>query len=132
MRKLACLFMIAAMGPALIGATWKYPEAKKSDQTDDYFGTKIADPYRALEELDSPETKAWVQAENELTDSVVGAMPERAAVRHRLTELWNYARVSVPFREASWYFFTKNDGLQNQSPLYVQEGLKGFGKLFGK
>ena len=125
MRKLASLFLIAALGHTVAGATWNYPAAKKTDQIDDYFGTKIADPYRALEELDSPETKAWVQAENELTDSVVGAMPERAAVRQRLTELWNYARVGVPFREANWYFFTKNDGLQNQSPLYVQEGLKG-------
>ena len=125
MRIVARLTLLAAVVPALAGAAWNYPEAKKSDQTDDYFGTKIADPYRWMEELDSPDTQAWVQAENALTDSVVGAMPERAAVRQRLTELWNYPRVGLPHREAGLYFFTKNDGLQNQSPLYVQEGLKG-------
>ncbi|MBI3885465.1 MAG: S9 family peptidase [Opitutae bacterium] len=125
MRIVVWCTLLAAVVPAAAGAAWKYPAAQKSDQTDDYFGTKIADPYRGLEDLDSPETRAWVQAENALTDSVVGAMPERDAVRKRLTELWNYPRVGLPSKEAGLYFFTRNDGLQNQSPLFVQPGLQG-------
>ena len=125
MRKVVRFTVLAGLVPALALAAWNYPAAKKTDQVDDFFGKSIADPYRWLEDLDSVETKAWVQAQNALTESVVGAMPERAAVRKRLTELWNYSRVGLPNKEAGLYFFTKNDGLQNQAPLYVQEGLKG-------
>lgn len=129
MRIVARLVLLSMVVPALVGAAWDYPEAKKSDQIDDYFGTAVADPYRWLEDVDSPETKTWVQAQNALTDSLVEAMPERAAVRKRLSELWNYPRVGLPTKDGGLYFFTKNDGLQNQSPLYVQDGLKGTPRL---
>ena len=102
---------------------------KTVEHFDDYSGTKVADPYRWLEELDSPDTKAWVAAQNALTDSVVDAFPERTVIKQRLTELWNYSRTGLPFKEANWYFYTKNDGLQNQSPLYVTDGLHGAERL---
>lgn len=124
MQKFPRLLVLLA-APSLAFAAVTYPESKRVDHTDDYSGTKVADPYRWLEELDSPATKAWVAAQNALTDSVVDAFPERAVIRQRLTELWNYPRTGVPFKEGNWYFYTKNDGLQNQSPLYVTDGLRG-------
>ena len=76
-----------------------YPAAPRGTQTDVYHGVSIADPYRWLEEVDAPETKAWVEAQNRLTDSFLASIPERPAIRNRLTKLWNYARYSAPFKE---------------------------------
>lgn len=129
MRKIARLPLAAVLAPVLALAAVNYPVTRTVGHLDDYSGTKVADPYRWLEELDSPDTKAWVAAQNALTDSVTAGLPERAIVAKRLTELWNYPRTGLPFKEAGWYFFTKNDGLQNQSPLYVQDGLKGAPRL---
>ncbi len=129
MRKLARLPLVAALAPVLAFAAVSYPPSKTVDHTDDYHGTTVADPYRWLEELDSADTKAWVAAQNALTDSIVAQMPERARIKQRLTELWNYPRMSLPFKEANWYFYTKNNGLQNQSPLYVRDGLNGVERL---
>ncbi len=96
-----------------------YPPSKKVEQVDDYHGVKVADPYRWLEDADSPETKAWVEAQNKVTFGFLESIPERARLRERLTQLWNYEKFGVPFREGDRYFFTRNDGLQNQSVLYV-------------
>jgi prolyl oligopeptidase len=101
----------------------EYPAAARGDQVDDYHGTKVADPYRWLEDLDSPATSAWVEAQNRLTEGFLAALPERAAFRARLTQLWNYERVGIPFKEGGRYFFSKNTGLQNQAVFYVQESL---------
>ena len=92
---------------------------------DDYHGTRVADPYRALENPDAPETRTWIEAENRLTESFLARVPERAAIRRRLTALWNYPRFGAPFRKGKRYFFEKNDGLQNQAVLYRQAGLAG-------
>jgi prolyl oligopeptidase len=100
-----------------------YPVTRKADTVDDYHGTVVADPYRWLEDLDSDETRAWVEAQNKLTFSVLGQIPQRDAIRARLTELWNYERYGVPTREGGKYFYTRNDGLQNQSVLYVADSL---------
>jgi prolyl oligopeptidase len=101
-----------------------YPKARKSAQVDDYHGTRVADPYRWLEELDTDETKAWVEAQNQLTFSYLNEIPERARIKERLTKLWNYERYSAPFKRGGRYFYTKNDGLQNQAVFYVTESLE--------
>src|SRR5215211_3293676 len=100
-----------------------YPVARKSDQVDDYHGTKVADPYRWLEDLDSPETKAWVEAENKLTFGFLESIPERSAIKDRLTKLWNYEKYGIPFKEGHRYFYTRNSGLQNQAVLYTVTAL---------
>src|SRR6476646_3480953 len=103
-------------------APLKYPAAQKGDQVDDYHGVRIADPYRWLEDTDSPATAAWVQAENQLTFGYLAAIPERAQIRSRLEALWNYTRYSAPEKHGGRYFYTENSGLQNQAILYVQDG----------
>lgn len=100
-----------------------YPAARKSGQTDDYHGMKIADPYRWMEDPDSDETKAWVESENRLTFGYLGQIASRDTIRARLTKLWNYEKFGVPFKLGGRYFYTKNDGLQNQSVLYTVTSL---------
>jgi prolyl oligopeptidase len=107
-----------------------YPESKKVDQVDDYFGTKVPDPYRWLEDENSAETKAWVQAQNAVTFAYLDKIPYRENLKARLTELYNYPRVSAPFRRGDTYFFTKNDGLQNQNVYYIQKGVNGKPEVF--
>lgn len=105
------------------GTPLSYPVAKKVDQVDDYHGTKVADPYRWLEDANSAETKAWVDAENKVTQDWLAQIPQREAIRQRLTQLWNYERYSVPYKEGGRYFFSRNDGLQNQAVLYTMKSL---------
>jgi prolyl oligopeptidase len=100
----------------------KYPQTRKSDQVDDYFGTKITDPYRWLESLDTPETKAWVTAENEVTFGYLSQIPFRDKIRDRLTQMWNFERYGVPEQVGDQLVYSKNDGLQNQAVLYRQRG----------
>ncbi len=102
-----------------------YPPAPKSEQSDDYHGTKVADPYRPLENTDSEETKKWIEAENKLTFDFLAGVPERKKINQRLTALWNYEKYGVPYREGGQFFFTKNTGLQNQSVLYTAAELPG-------
>jgi prolyl oligopeptidase len=99
-----------------------YPLAAKGTQVDDYHGVKVADPYRWLENTDSPETKAWVDAENAITFGYLAGIPERTAIRNRLTQMWNYARFDAPQKSGGRYFQFQNTGLQNQSVLYVRDG----------
>lgn len=101
--------------------TGKYPVTKTTDQTDDYFGTKVPDPYRWLEDDRSEETKNWVKEQNKVTDAYLDRIPFRADIKKRLTELWNYEKFSAPFKEGEYTYFYKNDGLQNQSVLYRQK-----------
>jgi prolyl oligopeptidase len=100
-----------------------YPQAHRGDQVDDYHGTKVADPYRWLEDTDSPETHVWVEAENKVTFGYLDQIPYRQAIRERLTKLWNFERYTVPHQEGGRYFFEHNDGLQNQNVLLVAESL---------
>nr|WP_294899036.1 prolyl oligopeptidase family serine peptidase [uncultured Pedobacter sp.] len=99
-----------------------YPKTAKDTVTDDYFGTKVADPYRWLENDTSAATKAWVVAENKVTQNYLEQIPYRKAMKERLTELWNYEKFSAPFKEGAYTYFYKNDGLQNQAVLYRQKG----------
>ncbi|HEY6804642.1 MAG TPA: prolyl oligopeptidase family serine peptidase [Pyrinomonadaceae bacterium] len=107
-----------------------YPESKKVDVVDDYFGTKVPDPYRWLEDENSAETKSWVQAQNATTFAYLDKIPYRDKLKARLTQLFNYPRISAPFRRGNTYFFTKNDGLQNQSVYYIQQGMNGTPEVF--
>jgi prolyl oligopeptidase len=99
-----------------------YPAAQRGSQVDVYFGDSVADPYRWLEDTDAPATKAWVEAENRLSENFLATIPERSAIKNRLTQLWNYPRYGAPFKEGDRYFYFENTGLQNQSVLYVQDG----------
>ena len=102
-----------------------YPESRRVTQTDTYQGVQVADPYRWLEELDAPDTAAWVKAQNAVTEPFLARIPRRAAIKQRLTELWNYERFSIPVRKGARYFLQRNDGLQDQDVLYVMDGLAG-------
>lgn len=101
--------------------TFTYPATKKENVTDDYFGTKINDPYRWLEDDNSAETKAWVTEQNKLTYSYLDKIPYRSKIKQRLTEIWNYQKATAPFKKGDRFFWYKNDGLQNQSVLYSQK-----------
>jgi prolyl oligopeptidase len=96
-----------------------YPPTRKSDQVDNYHGTQVADPYRWLEDLNSEETNAWVEAQNQLTFSYLSEISAREPLKKRLLELWNYEKYGIPFKQGNRYFYFKNDGLQNQSVLYT-------------
>ncbi|RMH03642.1 MAG: S9 family peptidase [Planctomycetota bacterium] len=106
----------ACSGPGL-----RYPEAPTAQQIDFYHGTPVADPYRPLEDPDAPATRAWIEAENRLTERYLSRLPGREPIRRRLTELWNFERFGVPVRKGGRTFFTRNDGLQDQAVLYVQD-----------
>ncbi|MHC4531985.1 MAG: prolyl oligopeptidase family protein, partial [Planctomycetota bacterium] len=106
-------------------AEWIYPSARKDSAVDVYHGVEVADPYRWLEDAESAETGEWVEQQNKLSGEFVSSFGRREAVRKRLEHLWNYAKYSSPWKKGGRYFYRKNDGLQNQSVLYVQESLKG-------
>ena len=108
-----------------------YPETAKVDVSDDYHGTIVADPYRWLEDdvRESEAVAAWVTEQNELTNAYLDTLPARDYFAERLGQLWNFERVGLPVRRGNLYFFTRNDGLQNQSVLYVQEGLDGLPRV---
>lgn len=116
-------------GNSLAQSKLKYPDSKKGAQVDNYFGTIVADPYRWLEDADSAETRAWVEAQNRLTFSYLEKIPQRADIKARLTQLWNYEKYSEPFKEGNRYFYFKNDGLQNQFVLYVADSIKDKGRV---
>ncbi|HUE41829.1 MAG TPA: S9 family peptidase, partial [Chthoniobacterales bacterium] len=97
----------------------QYPTAPKHDQVDAYPGTKVADPYRPLENPDSPESRQWIEAENKITFDFLKTIPERDQIQKRLTEIWDFERFGVPFKETNSYFFSKNSGLQNQNVLFT-------------
>ncbi len=119
---LTSLGLLAIMN-STIAQNIVYPTTKKVDTVDNYFGKKIADPYRWLEDDNSAETAEWVKAENKVTYDYLSKIPFRDNVKKRLTELWNYEKISAPFKHGSNYFFYKNDGIQNQAVLYKQASL---------
>jgi prolyl oligopeptidase len=122
-KVLALVLVVATTGFAKEESALKYPDARKSDQVDDYHGIKVADPYRWLEDPDSAESRAWIEAENKLTFDFLAKIPERDAIRKRITELWDYEKFGVPFKEKDRYFISRNTGLQNQNVLYVATNL---------
>ena len=135
MKKMVLMFILLSVVLAFAAcqkeaAKLAYPVTKKVDQVDDYFGTKVADPYRWLEDDNAEEVKAWVQAQNAVTFGYLDTIPYRPKIKARLTEIFNYPRYSSPFRAGEYYFFYKNDGLQNQSVCYIQKGLDGTPEVF--
>ncbi len=108
----------------------KYPETKKVDTVDTYFGEQVADPYRWLENDTAKETGEWVKAQNDITFGFLEKIPYRETVKKRLEQVYNYERLGAPFKEGEWYYFYKNDGLQNHSVLYRKKGETGTPEVF--
>lgn len=122
--------MVLALSTALSAQTPPaYPQTRKDAVVDDYFGTKVADPYRWLEDDNSPETKAWVEAQNKVTFGYLEQIPERKPILDRLTKLYDYEKFSAPFQQGGRYFYTYNAGLEPQAKLYWTQGLKGTPKV---
>jgi prolyl oligopeptidase len=120
---------VLSAGAADKSAPLSYPKAHTVDQVDEYFGTRVHDPYRWMEDVDSSEVKQWVDEENKLTQSWLSQTPGREAMHARLMELTNFERYSPPVRKGTRYFYTYNQGLQNQNVIYWQEGLNGEPKI---
>ncbi|MFM7706975.1 MAG: S9 family peptidase, partial [Gammaproteobacteria bacterium] len=116
---------IAAAAPASTtsAAAPAYPAAERGAVVDNYHGTQVADPYRWMEDPAAPATREFVRAQNALAQPWLEALPQRERIKQRLTQLWNYERVGLPRVKGGKYFFTRNDGTQNQSVLYVADAL---------
>ena len=125
----ACVTQQVSPGKLLPDGRLIYPETKTVDQVDTLHGVKVADPYRWLEDTDSPGTRAWVREQNQLTFEFLDTIPERDNIRRRLRKLWNHERFGVPVKRGERYFYTRNDGLQNQSVLYVTDALDSAGRV---
>jgi prolyl oligopeptidase len=132
-RKLHCLslqaagcltaFLLTCASPARAEDRLTYPTASRGPVVEDYFGTAVADPYRWLEDLDSPATRTWVAAEAKLTESVLASNPARAHIRARVAALYDFEKIGTPFHEGARYFYARNTGLQNQSVLFTAANL---------
>ncbi|MBR1881449.1 MAG: S9 family peptidase [Muribaculaceae bacterium] len=125
MKKLIIMSAILAGAAAMQARSIVYPQARQVDTVDNYFGIHVPDPYRWLEDDNSAETAQWVEAENKLTQDYLKRIPFRDKVRKRLTQLANYEKMGAPFKVKGKYYFYRNDGLQNQSVLYVKDALDG-------
>ncbi|MFR9523025.1 MAG: prolyl oligopeptidase family serine peptidase [Rikenellaceae bacterium] len=108
----------------------EYPLTERGDVVENYFGTAVADPYRWLEDDSSEATAAWVKAQNEVTFDYLEQIPYREDIKQRLTELWNYAKESAPAKHGDYYYYSYNDGLQNQSIIYRKSALDGPAEVF--
>ena len=125
----ALVSLFTAAIPAQKGIA--YPQAKKVDQTDNYHGISVPDPYRWMEDTTSADTQSWIESQNKLTNAYLATIPERAKIKARLTELWNYERYGAPAKIAEgFYIYTKNDGLQNQSVWYRAKSVDDPGSVF--
>lgn len=124
------IFLLLLFTTPAIFAQIKYPDTRKVNQEDHYFGTVVKDPYRWLEDDNSADTKEWVQQQNKITGDYLSKIPFREAVKQRLASLWNYERYGIPGKEGDYIYYTKNDGLQNQSVWYRQKGLDGSPEIF--
>jgi prolyl oligopeptidase len=127
--RVVCAAVTAVVAIAFVGCghsaptTLPYPVTKKADVVTDYFGTKVADPYRWMEDLESKDVADWVAAQNAVTSVYLDALPMREAFRKRITELWNYPKVTTPVRRGGRYFYQKNSGLERQAPVYFRTSL---------
>lgn len=124
------IFIVVACQQEHSEKKWNYPTTEEGVHTDEYFGVKVADPFRWMENDTSKEVAEWVSSQNKVTQSYLDQLPDRELIRKRLKDLWNYERYSAPVKEGDYYFFTKNDGLQNQSVWYRQKSLTGEAEIF--
>ncbi len=115
--------------PNLNKTSITYPVTKKGDVVDNYFGTAVADPYRWLEDDRAEDTAAWVVAENKVTHAYLNQIPFREQIKNRLTKIWNYEKVTAPFKEGKYTYFYKNNGLQNQYVMY-RKNAEGIQEVF--
>lgn len=131
-RTLIVLVLVSFLSSAIPAQTgYSYPKAKKVDQVDDYHGTKVSDPYRWMEDTGSADTQKWIEDQVKFTQAYLDKIPERAKIRERLTEIWNYERISAPSKVADgFYIYSRNDGLQNQSVLYRAKSKDDPGSVF--
>src|ERR1044072_6191260 len=125
MRRLAAFALLVCVLCPTVGAQrLQYPASKKGEQVDTYFGVKVADPYRWLEDEGGPETARWVEEQNKVTFAYLEGIPFRARLKERLTKLTDYERYTAPYRRGEYYFYSKNDRLQNQTIHYIKKGLQ--------
>lgn len=124
------IISLIVMAASLSPMKWNYPPSPKNDVVDQYFDTKVADPYRWLEEENSPKTKEWIEIQSKFAAEYLETIPFRAQIKKRLEELWNYPKYSAPQKVGNYYLFSKNDGLQPQFVVYIQEGLTGSPRVF--
>ncbi|EJL65928.1 serine protease, S9A family peptidase, partial [Flavobacterium sp. CF136] len=121
MKKTILIMTITTAGISFAQNKIQYPETKKGETVDIYFDTKVNDPYRWLEDDKSAETGAWVKAQNEVTYGYLDKIPFRDALKKRMEKLWNYEKIGAPFIEGKFTYFSKNNGLQNQSVVYRKD-----------
>ena len=124
-RMVVCSTLIGIAAATVFSQSLQYPAARKVDQVDSYHGVKVADPYRWLEDDNSPETAAWIEAENKITFPYLERIPYRQQFQERVKRLNDYVKYSAPSHKGPYVFFFRNDGLQNQSVIYVQQGFDG-------
>jgi prolyl oligopeptidase len=121
MKKVLITMLVSSTIVSVSQAQINYPQTKKFDKVDSYFETKVSDPYRWLEDDRSPETADWVKAQNQVTFGYLSTIPYRNTIKARMEKLWNYEKVSAPFKEGKYTYYYKNNGLQNQSVLYRKD-----------
>lgn len=132
-KKIGLILMVIGMADTatpVCGQQLKYPTTSKGSVVDEFWGEKVADPYRWLEDDRSAETKSWVQAENKVTFDYLNTIPFRTKLKEQLTEIWNYEKIGTPFKEGAYTYFFKNNGLQQHSVLYRKQGENGTEEVF--
>ena len=129
MKAIAMVLAACAATTALAQTKWTYPTARMDNVVETYHGTQVPDPYRWLEDPDATETRAWIEAQNKLTQGYLAGVPQRDAIEERIRTLWNYEKFGTPFKEGGKYFWSYNTGLQNQNVIYVADSLTGEGRF---
>ena len=130
MKKIVLMSMVMMSASLMQAQHLQYPKAAKDGTVDEYFGEKVSDPYRWLENDTSAQTAAWVEAENKVTNAYLQKIPFREKLLKRLTELSSYERIGAPFKQNGKWYFYRNDGLQNQYVIYVKDQLDGEPRVF--
>lgn len=128
-KNLILMCTMVGLGACSTVPKLEYPETRMDDTVDDYFGTKVADPYRWLENDTSAETSAWVAAQRKVTDGYLNALPYRDVIRETLTGLMDFEKIGMPSKKKGKYYYFRNSGLQNQSVLYCTESLDSDGEV---